>query len=138
MHTAEAPTTVTTTAAMGVTPGSSALAHIPLITTSATAPMPPPALIPAAPAIAGTSHTPTLPKIPASIPSTATSADALFSTEGTCPLPDQLRKKILNLEYVDMAELRPESWLFHSDTDSAAPLQGLFQRCKEPVTDLAV
>lgn len=37
-----------------------------------------------------------------------------------------------------MAELRPESWLFHSDTDSAAPLQGLFQRRKEPVTDLAV
>ena len=37
-----------------------------------------------------------------------------------------------------MAELRLESWLFHSDTDSATPLQGLFQRRKEPVTDLAV
>lgn len=79
-----------------------------------------------------------MPTIPASIPATATSAHAAFSTEGMCSLPDQLRNTILNLEYVDMAELRPESWLFHSDTDSAAPLQGLFQRRKEPVTDLAV
>ena len=31
-----------------------------------------------------------------------------------------------------------ESWLFHSDTDPTAPLQGLFQHRKQPVTDLAV
>ena len=76
--------------------------------------------------------------MPPAVPAATASDPSLFAADGICPLPEQLRKKILNLEYVDMAELRPESWLFHSDTDSATPLQGLFQRRKEPVTDLAV
>ncbi len=67
-----------------------------------------------------------------------TTGGNIFLGEGICPLPDHLRKKILNLEYVDMAELRPESWLMSSDTDNMSTLSSLFRCRKQPVTDIAV
>jgi hypothetical protein len=59
--------------------------------------------------------------------------------EGICPLPDHLKKKILNLEYVDMADLRPEAWLMaSSDAEARNNLTSLFGRRKQPVTDVSV
>ena len=56
---------------------------------------------------------------------------------GTCPLPDPIHKKILNLEYIDMADLRPDAWLVLSDPEGDYTLQKFFRRRKQPVTDLA-
>jgi hypothetical protein len=63
----------------------------------------------------------------------------IFLREGICPLPDHLKKKILNLEYVDMADLRPEVWLMAiSDAEAKNYLTSLFGRRKQPVTDVSV
>ena len=66
----------------------------------------------------------------ASQPSTLTTAATFF------PVPEAISKKILNLEFVDMAELKPTAWLLHTEsTDKAA---NPFKRSKEPVTDILV
>ena len=39
-----------------------------------------------------------------------------FMGDPLCPLPEPLRKRILNLEFVDMADLQPEAWLFEDTT----------------------
>ena len=53
-----------------------------------------------------------------------------------CPLPEQLRKRILNLEFVDMDDLQPEAWLFEDTTDKS--ITSIFKKRKEPVTDILV
>ena len=42
-----------------------------------------------------------------------------FMGDALCPLPEPLRKRILNLEFVDMADLQPEAWLFEDTTDKS-------------------
>ena len=37
--------------------------------------------------------------------------------DALCPLPEPLQKRILNLEFVDMADLQPEAWLFGDTTE---------------------
>ena len=126
------------TAVMGVVPSSAALAHVALITT--TPPTGPPVSAPAvaepaipSPPISASLLTPLSSPGPSILPGTS-----LFLGEGICPLPEHLRKKILNLEYVDMAELRPESWLMSADVEASGTLSSLFRRRKQPVTDVAV
>ena len=51
------------------------------------------------------------------------------------PIPESIVKKILGLEYVDMAELKPNAWLLHSEEPEN--LSTLFRK-KEPVTDILV
>ena len=53
------------------------------------------------------------------------------------PLPEALRKRILNLEYVDMANLQPEAWLFEDGTQDKA-ITSIFKKRSEPVTDILV
>ena len=51
------------------------------------------------------------------------------------PLPENLRRKILNLEYVEMADLCPEAWMLEEEfTDKT--LAALFKRRNEPVTNI--
>ena len=50
------------------------------------------------------------------------------------PIPEAIVKKILRLEYVDMAELKPNAWLLHSEESDN--LSTLFRKKKEPVTDI--
>ena len=121
---------------MGLTPTSSALAHVQLIPVPVTAT--PSAAI--TPPTTGTPATAVATVMPASaITPAATQIGSIFLGEGICPLPEHIRKKILNLEYVDMADLRPESWLMASDTDNANnSLASLFRHRKQPVTDIAV
>ena len=51
------------------------------------------------------------------------------------PIPDSLISKIQQLEFVDMADLRPEAWMFE-DEPHGKSLAGLFKRRKQPVTDI--
>ena len=60
-----------------------------------------------------------------------------FIGDASCPLPEAIYKHILNLDYVDMVELRPETWLFHSDSEPS-PIQSLFYCRKQPVTDITI
>ena len=52
------------------------------------------------------------------------------------PIPEAIAKKILRLEYVDMAELKPNAWLLHSQESDN--LSTLFRKKKEPITDILV
>ena len=53
------------------------------------------------------------------------------------PLPENLRRKILNLEYIEMADLHPEAWMLEEEfTDKT--LAALFKCRKEPVTNILV
>ena len=52
------------------------------------------------------------------------------------PIPENICTKIINLEYVDMAELKPTNWLLHSDEAEKASFP--FKKRKEPVTDILV
>ena len=56
--------------------------------------------------------------------------------DALCPLPEPLRKRILNLEFVDMADLQPEAWLFEDATDKS--IASIFKKRKEPITDILV
>lgn len=60
-----------------------------------------------------------------------------FSDLALCPLPENLRKKISQLEFMDMADLWPEAWLNQSEDPERNSLFTLFKRHKEPVTDIA-
>ena len=61
----------------------------------------------------------------------------MFMGDTMLPLPENLRRKILNLEYVEMADLHPEAWMLEEEfTDKT--LAALFKRRKEPVTNILV
>jgi len=120
---------------MGITPPASALAHVALIqnpvqsdqSTGAPPPLIPitqqPFHIPVSaiqlssqlnPQSATALNTPTA-RVhsqlgPGSALPVEASAASLLMGASTCPLPDPIRKKILNLEYIDMADLRPDAW----------------------------
>ena len=64
------------------------------------------------------------------MPSTAT-YDAML------PLPDSIVAKIHKLEFVDMSELRPESWLLDEEADEKS-VAALFKSRKKPVTDILI
>ena len=115
--------------AMGVIPPPASLASLPIFSATTLMPhfttvaTPIPSLEPnlALPAITNYSATPQ--------PSQSAAA-TLF------PIPESIVKKILRLEYVDMAELKPNAWLLHSEEPDN--LSTLFRKKKEPVTDILV
>ena len=54
--------------------------------------------------------------VQADMPSSTVAKEALMPTGmfmgvTMLPLPENLHRKILNLEYVEMADLRPEAWM---------------------------
>ena len=51
------------------------------------------------------------------------------------PIPDSVISKIRRLEFLDMADLRPEAWMF-KDEPHKKSLAGLFKRQKQPVTNI--
>ena len=53
--------------------------------------------------------------------------------DGLAPLPQKLIKRILHLEFVEMADLLPEAWLLEETT-----MEAQLHRQKGPVTDIAV
>ena len=53
--------------------------------------------------------------------------------DGLAPLPQTLVKRILQLEFVEMADLLPEAWLLEETT-----MEAQLRRQKGPVTDIAV
>ena len=61
---------------------------------------------------------------------TPTASSAFF------PIPENICTKIINLEYVDMVELKPSNWLLHSDETDKTSFP--FKKRKEPVTDILV
>ena len=144
---------------MGVTPPAASLAHVPLIA-PAIASQPPHAgnlqalhtlTAPQASTLQPNAMAGVLAGVQASTPGLGGLIQAgphpimpveitpasLFLGPSTCPLPEPTRKRILNLEYVDMADLRPEAWLLPSDCEGDSTFQRLFRRRKQPVTDIA-
>ena len=53
----------------------------------------------------------------------------------TLPTPENIANKTLKLDFVDMAELCPEPWLFESETQEKL-LPPLFKKRKQPGTDI--
>ena len=63
----------------------------------------------------------------------------MFMGDSMFPLSENLRRKILNLEYIGMADLRPKAWMLEEGfTDKT--LAALFKHRKEvqPVTGILV
>ena len=55
--------------------------------------------------------------------------------EGVLPVPERLAKKILNLGFVEMRELMPETWLMEEE-ERSRPTWCLPRRKNAPVTDI--
>ena len=55
--------------------------------------------------------------------------------EGVLPVPERVEKKLLNLEFVEMKELLPESWLVEEE-ETCRFTQSLPKRRSGPVTDI--
>ena len=53
------------------------------------------------------------------------------------PLPENLCRKILNFEYIEMADLSSEAWMLEEEFTNKT-LAALFKRRKEPITDILV
>ena len=51
------------------------------------------------------------------------------------PIPERLTKKILQLEFIEMRELMPETWL-RDEEESTRNALSLPQRRSAPVTDI--
>ena len=67
----------------------------------------------------------------------------MFLGEGLVPLPEKLVQRIINLEFVEMSELMPESWLAAEggdvDVSGQTKVVSLFpRRRRAPVTDIMV
>ena len=60
----------------------------------------------------------------------------LFMGEGLIPLPPKLVHKIVSLEFVEMAELMPEAWLFEEPAEEGVKIMGLPKHRKAPITDI--
>ena len=60
----------------------------------------------------------------------------MFMGHTLLPLPSKLVKKIVSLEYVDMAELRPESWLLEEEGQQQEKCCHAPRRRKMPVKDI--
>ena len=61
----------------------------------------------------------------------------MFMGDSMLPLPDSIVAKIRKLEFVDMSELRPESWLLDEEADEKS-VAALFKTKKKPVTDILI
>ena len=60
----------------------------------------------------------------------------MFMGHTLLPLPPKLVKKIVSLEYVDMSELRPESWLMEEEGQQQGKCCHAPHRKKTPVKDI--
>ena len=60
----------------------------------------------------------------------------MFMGHTLLPLPTKLVKKITNLEFVDMAELKPESWLLDEEDRQQAKCCHTPSRRRTPVRDI--
>ena len=115
-----------------------AAAHLPSLP-SATIPIAQPvaaAHLPSLPSTTSPAQGPSSNGLPGPQGPSATTGGS-FLGDTMCPLPEALRKRILNLEYIDMADLQPEAWLFDGGAEDKT-LASLFKKRKEPVTDILV
>ena len=141
---------------MGIIPPAAALQGVPTIHNPPPPPLLPISMGPTAPPSqpAATTHAISLPSIAAPAPGViitnppqslnflgdqglSAMPGGSFLGDALCPLPEALRKRILNLEYVDMADLQPEAWLFEDGTQDKA-ITSVFKKRREPVTDILV
>ena len=56
----------------------------------------------------------------------------MFMGDSMLPLPDSVVAKIRKLEFVDMSELRPESWLLDEEADEKS-VAALFKNKRSPL-----
>ena len=56
----------------------------------------------------------------------------MFMGDSMLPFPDSVVAKICKLEFVDMSELRPESWLLDEEADEKS-VAALFKTKRSPL-----
>ena len=67
-------------------------------------------------------------------PDTECTAVGMVVGEGLLPLPSKLTRKILNLEFVEMRDLMPETWM--REEDEGRNVLALPKRRSPPITDV--
>ena len=70
------------------------------------------------------------------LPLTASSREASGSSTLSLTVPQKLAKRILDLEYVEMSELLPETWGLEPDATYPCCHETRRQACRGPVTDI--
>ena len=108
---------------MGAVPSGRAFSWLPTIPTSI-APVAENVLVQPVPGRCG------LPSIPV-----ATLPAGGVMGEGLMPVPEKIRRKIVNLEFVEMRDLMPESWL-RDDEEVAKNVLSLPRRKSAPMTNI--
>jgi hypothetical protein len=125
----------TTWVTMGSMPPAGFLPYLPSFATAASAAS---VNLPTLPATLGTSAA-SVPLPTQPVTSEGTSGAALvpaggYMGEGLLPVPDKLVKKILKLEFVEMQELLPESWL--REEEETKSLVGFHRRKRSTTTNI--
>ena len=116
---------------MGIVPPASQLGTVPIIIL----PNPPPLIhatstqVPPMQVLSTSTLHNATPDPPTNMPT------GLFMGDAMLPIPDSLISKIQRLEFVDMADLRLEAWMFEDEPHEKS-LVGFFKRQKQPVTDI--
>lgn len=72
----------------------------------------------------------------ASTPPTTSSQEASGHSTLSLAIPQKLCRRILELDYVEMSELLPETWGLESDTTLPCCHEGRRQSRRGPVTDI--
>ena len=116
---------------MGIVPPASQLGTVPIIAL----PNPPPLIHAISTQVPATQVPPMSILHNATPDPTTNMPTGLFMRDAMLPIPNSLISKIQRLEFVDMADLRPEAWLFEDEPHKKS-LAGLFKCRKQPVTDI--
>ena len=114
---------------LGVLPPSTSIAWVPAFESSAVTPA-----IPSLAASAASSGVPSVASLPAVSTVAAGFPVGSYLGEGLLPVPDKLAQKIVRLEYVEMRELMPETWL--KEDEEARNTLSWPKRRAAPVTDI--
>ena len=114
---------------LGVLPPSTSIAWVPAFGSSAVTPA-----VPSLAANAASSVVPSVASLPAVSTVTAGFPVGSYLGEGLLPVPDKLAQKIVRLEYVEMRELMPETWL--KEDEEARNTLSWPKRRAAPVTDI--
>ena len=138
--------------AMGQLPLAPAITQVPLLTPIVSHPAPPP-LVPVSTTSTNTQaitpvvvHPSTSITLNSSLPAPVNSYNltiiptmpvGMFMGDFMLPLPDSVVAKIRKLEFVDMSDLKPESWLLDEEADEKS-VAAHFKTKKKPITDILI
>ena len=109
---------------LGTLPSTSTISWLPVFSSRDVVPLP---------SVSGTNVTTSVSSAPG--PSSVVMPAGAYLGEGLLPVADKLGQKIVKLEFVEMRDLTPETWLLE-DEDSKKSVISLPRRRSPPVTDI--